>query len=114
MRISDWSSDVCSSDLVSGYVDLVSERAYRYRPGQESDLVQIPDDLTDREQTARQELLEALADFDDSLLEQLPEDTVPSKDDVYAQLSQDLADALLVPVFFGLAERDHGRSGERR
>lgn len=93
---------------VSGYVDLVSERAYRYHPGQESDLVKIPEELTEREQTARQELLEALADFDDTLLEQLLEDTVPSRDDVYAQLSKDLADDLLVPVFFGVAERDHG------
>ncbi len=93
---------------VTGYVDLVSERAYRYHPGQASDLVQIPDDLTQREQEARQGLLETLADFDDALLEQLLEDAVPSKDAVYGQLAKDLADDLIVPVFFGVAERDHG------
>ena len=93
---------------VAGYVDVVSERAYRYHPGQASDLVQIPDDLAPREQEARQELLEALADFDDTLLEQLLEDAVPSKDEVYGQLAKDLADDLIVPVFFGVAERDHG------
>jgi elongation factor G len=93
---------------VTGYVDLVSERAYRYHPGQPSDLVQIPEDLTTREQEARQGLLETLADFDDKLLEQLLEDAVPSKDEIYGQLSKDFADDLLVPVFFGVAERDHG------
>src|SRR3546814_5777837 len=48
----------------------------------------------------------------DSLLEQLLEDTVPSKDDVYAQLSKDLADDLLVPVFFGVAERSEEHTSE--
>src|SRR4029077_5912315 len=28
-----------------GYVDLVSERAYKYKPGQPSDLIKIPDDV---------------------------------------------------------------------
>src|SRR3546814_1554142 len=113
MRISDWSSDVCSSDLyeiphmlfinkmdtasarvlevlealqsvsgrplvlrhvpirdgeaIAGYVDLASERAYRYKPGEPSDLVSLPGDMADRNAEARQELLETLADFDDSL-----------------------------------------------
>ncbi len=93
---------------VTGYVDLVSERAYHYRPGEASDLVQIPEDLTSREQSARQELLEALADFDDTLLEQLLEDSVPSRDEIYGQLAKDFAGDLIVPVFFGIAERDHG------
>ena len=28
---------------ITGYVDLMSERAYRYRKGQESELIQIPE-----------------------------------------------------------------------
>ena len=32
---------------ITGYVDLVSERAYRYRPGQPSDLMPLPDDFWD-------------------------------------------------------------------
>src|SRR5712692_11960684 len=34
---------------ITGYVDLVSERAYRYRPGQASDLIPVPSDFWDRE-----------------------------------------------------------------
>ena len=34
---------------ITGYVDLVSERAYRYRPGQASDLVPLPDGFWDQE-----------------------------------------------------------------
>src|SRR5215813_15597010 len=32
---------------ITGYVDLVSERAYRYRPGQASDLIPLPDGFWD-------------------------------------------------------------------
>ena len=34
---------------ITGYVDLVSERAYRYRPGQASDLIPLPDGFWDQE-----------------------------------------------------------------
>ncbi|MGB0577602.1 MAG: elongation factor G [Alphaproteobacteria bacterium] len=92
----------------TGYVDLVSERAYQYKPGQPSDLISIPDTLEDDEQLARQVLLEAIADFDDNLLEKLLEDVVPATDEVYKQLSKDLREGLIVPVFPGAAEQDHG------
>ncbi len=95
-------------DAVTGYVDLVSERAYHYKPGQASDLITVPDSVQDREQEARQEMLESLADFDDTLLEQLLEDVQPAKDEIYEQISKDLADDLIVPVMLGAAEHDHG------
>jgi len=70
-------------DVVTGYVDLISERAYHYNPGRASDLVPMPQSMAERQKEARQGLLEKLADFDDKLLEQLLEDTVPSKEDIY-------------------------------
>jgi elongation factor G len=92
----------------TGYVDLVSERAYRYKPGEASDLITIPDTLAEQEKAERQQMLESLADFDDKLLEQLLEDAVPSKDEIYQQIRKDLADDLIVPVLLGAGERDHG------
>ncbi|MEM1398830.1 MAG: GTP-binding protein, partial [Pseudomonadota bacterium] len=65
-------------DQVTGAVDLVSERAWKYRPHAPSELIEIPDSVTERSAEARQDLLEALADFDDGLLEQLLEDKVPA------------------------------------
>lgn len=95
-------------EQITGFVDLVSERAYKYRPGQPSDLIKIPDAIKDEEQLARQEMLEHLADFDDHLMEELLEDVAPPKDELYGDLAKDLADDLIVPVFFGSAENDGG------
>jgi elongation factor G len=93
---------------VIGYVDLVSERAYRYHPGQASDLVPMPGDFWDREGDTRTSLVEKLADFDDGLLEQLLEDMQPSTAEIYRHLAADVQRGLIVPVFVGAAGQDHG------
>ena len=93
---------------VTGYVDLVSERAYHYKAGEPSELVSLPETVLEREQEARRELLETLADYDDGLLEKLLEDVVPAKEEIYQQLAKDFADDLIVPVLIGSAETDSG------
>jgi elongation factor G len=95
-------------DHVTGYVDLVSERAYHYSPHAASELIAVPETVRDREQSARQDLLEKLADFDDDLLTALLEDVSPAREEIYRQLSADLATGLIVPVFLGSAENDYG------
>ena len=93
---------------ITGYVDLVSERAYRYRPGQASDLIPLPDGFWDAERATRTGLIEKLADFDDALLEKLLEDVEPSKEEIYSHLARELSRAQIVPVLLGAAGGDHG------
>ena len=95
-------------DNVTGHVDLVSERAFQWNAGKPSELIEIPKSLQDREQEARTDMLESLADFDDTLLENLLEDVIPSTEDIYQSLSNDLQQGFIVPVFFGSAEQDNG------
>ena len=97
-----------SGDAVTGYVDLVHERAYKYRPGKPSELVKLPETVLTEEKTQRQAMLEHLADLDDTLLEQLLSDVVPSTKEVFANISRDLERDLIVPVLFGSAAQDHG------
>ncbi|CAO3423711.1 elongation factor G [Azospirillum doebereinerae] len=93
---------------VTGLVDLVSERAYRFNPHKPANLVALPESLRDQEAEARQALLESVADFDDGLLEKLLEDVAPDSGEVYETMVRELADDLIVPVFFGSAENDNG------
>lgn len=95
-------------ETVTGYVDLASERSYAYQEGAPSKLIEMPESVRDREEEARQEMLEALADFDDGLLEQLLEDVVPSKEEVYEHLTNDLTQDLIVPVLLGAALHENG------
>ncbi|PKU24007.1 elongation factor G [Telmatospirillum siberiense] len=97
-----------NGDAITGYVDLVSERAFEYRDGRPSELVQLPETALSEEKSARQDMLEHLADFDDHLLEELLSDLTPPTTEVYENVSRTLASDLIVPVFFGSANSDHG------
>ncbi|HYM31754.1 MAG TPA: elongation factor G [Candidatus Cybelea sp.] len=93
---------------VTGYVDLASERAYVYKDDAPSAIVEIPADMKDRKAEARYAMLEKLADFDDKLMEALLEEREPSRDIVFADLSRDLQEGLIVPVLLGAADTGHG------
>ena len=95
-------------EKVTGYVDLALERAYRYRPGKESEQVAIPGELLEREHVEREHLLETLADFDDAMLEALLIDEVPRQGLVMADLAADTAGNKVVPVVLGSALSDGG------
>ncbi|MBX9644603.1 MAG: elongation factor G [Novosphingobium sp.] len=95
-------------DSVTGYVDLALERAYRYRPGRESERVEIPGELLEREKEERTHLLETLADFDDQLLEALLMDEQPDQSLVMADLAADTQENKVVPVVLGSALSDGG------
>jgi elongation factor G len=94
--------------IVSGFVDLALERAYVYREHAASEVVGIPADVADREHEARYQMLEKLADYDDHLMEELLSDIEPPRDEIFADLSRELAEGLIVPVLIGSAERDNG------
>lgn len=93
---------------VTGHVDLVSEKAFKWKDHAESEIIDLPDSMIEVEMGAREEMLETLADFDDTLLEELLENVNPSTEEVYENLSRDLAHDDIVPVFFGSAEHDNG------
>ena len=95
-------------DQVTGYVDLISEHAYKYEAGKDADLVQMPESVLPEELEARQILLEKLADFDDHLMEELLSDLAPSFEEVSEDMAKDVQADLLVPVFFGSADKDSG------
>jgi elongation factor G len=95
-------------DQVTGYVDLISEHAYKYEAGKDADLVQLPESVLPEEHEARQAMLEKLADFDDHLMEELLGDVVPPPEEIADDLAKDVQDDLLVPVYFGSADKDSG------
>jgi elongation factor G len=94
--------------IVTGFVDLALERAFVYREHAASEVVAIPSDMKDREHEARYQMLEKLADYDDHLMEELLSDVEPPRDEIFADLSRELADGLIVPVLLGSAEGDNG------
>lgn len=95
-------------ETVIGYVDLVSERAYRYREGAPSERIAVPDHMQARASEARGELLESLADHDDALLEKVLEDLAPEPAEVYRPLHHGEGSGAVASVLLGAAEHGNG------
>lgn len=99
---------IWQDERVTGFVDLALERAFLYQQGKPSQVVDIPSDLADRETEARFHMMEQLADFDDTLMEQLLSDVTPDRDTVFADLVKEMREGLIVPVFFGCTAQGNG------
>jgi elongation factor G len=95
-------------DAVVGFVDVVAERAYRYRAKQASELIELPSSMRAPEKEALAGLTEALADQDDALMEKLLEDEFPTSTEIYRHLRKDQAAGAIVEVLLGSAAQGHG------
>ena len=96
------------NEIVCGFVDLALERAFIYREHAPSEVAKLPKELKDREEEARFNMLEHLADYDDSLMEQLLEDIEPPRDQVFDDLTNELRRGEICPVLLGSAENGNG------
>ena len=95
-------------DKIVGAVDLISERAWRYREQQPAALVEIPQDTVDREHELRNQLAEHLSEYDDWLLEELIEDRYPASDQLFSISARVLEENKIVPVLLGAASHQNG------
>jgi elongation factor G len=99
---------IFDGSTVTGYVDLMSERAYGYRKGQASELMQIPTAMLEEEQAALGRLVETLADRDDTLLEKVLDDVKPTPEELYRDMRKDLVAGAVIEVLVGAADNAHG------
>jgi elongation factor G len=99
---------IWENGIATGYVDLALERAYVYREHAPSEIVEMPRTLAGRQEDARFQMLEQLADYDDQLMEQLLEDLEPPRDLIFDDLARELREGLICPVLLGSAEHGHG------
>ncbi|WP_298963747.1 elongation factor G [uncultured Roseibium sp.] len=94
----------------TGFIDLALERAHVYHEKEPSTQIDMSDEDLAREHEARFTMLEHLADHDDDLMEALLEDIAPDRDQIFADLVNEMQDGLICPVFFGSAEHGNGVS----
>jgi len=94
--------------VATGFVDLASERAFVYRTNAPSEIIELPETVSEREKEARFHMLEQLADHDDELMEQLLSDVQTSRDKIFQDLTQEFRDGLICPVLLGSARDNHG------
>ncbi len=90
-----------------GVVDLVEMKAYQYQDFERTEM-EIPAEMADKVAAAREALLEALAEFDDELMERYLDGAEITPDEIRASTRDAVARLLVVPVLAGAAYRNSG------
>ncbi len=93
-----------------GVIDLVEEKAILYKDdlGKESEVVDIPAELADAAHEARTHLIEAIADYDDALMEAYLAEEVIDVARLKAAIRQATLDISITPVLCGSSFKNKG------
>jgi elongation factor G len=83
-----------SAENFAGYVDLAQMKAFKFDGTEQP----VPADAQDRAQRMHVELLEAIADFDDHLMEELLEGVEPPLEEIERDLFSECSHDQVVPV----------------
>ena len=93
-----------------GIIDLLTQKAYFYLDveGKEVEEREIPAEYQEAVKKARQELIEAVAEFDDEIMMIVLEGEIPETDHIKASLRKATVAAKIVPVFCGTSYKNKG------
>lgn len=93
---------------LTGYVDVLKKEAFKYSAQGKYEKTDVPADLKDDLESAREKLIESLADTDDALLEMVLEGTDPPQDLLEKDLKHAVRAGTIVPILVGSAQTDQG------
>jgi len=102
---------VGAGDMFTGIIDLINEKAYFYDEASQGVTVEeaeIPDSHREKAHAYRQQLLESVAEYNDSLLEKFLEDEELPEADIKEAIRHATLDNKLVPVFCGSSYKNKG------
>lgn len=93
---------------ITGYVDVLKKEAFKYGGQGKPEKTDVPGDLQSDLDTAREKLVDGLADTDDALLEMVLEGNEPPLDLLEKDLKQAVRQGTFVPILVGSAQTDAG------
>ena len=99
-----------TEDDHNGVVDLITMKAYTFDgdAGEKIVEAEIPDDMKDDAQKYRDEMLEAISMFDDTLMEKVLEGKDVTEDEIHKAVRVGVLSLDLTPVFMGSAYKNKG------
>ena len=93
-----------------GVIDLVNMKAIVYKDdlGQDWEVTEIPEDMAERAKQARTELIEAVAEYDEKLMEDYLEEKPIEPDRLIQDIRKATLDISMTPVLCGSAFKNKG------
>ncbi|MCI8601206.1 MAG: elongation factor G [Oscillospiraceae bacterium] len=99
-----------AEDTFKGLIDLLEMKAYIYNDdlGNDISVIDIPDDMKDRAEEYRTQLVEAVAENDEALMEKYLEGAELSIEELKAAIRRETIANTIVPVTCGTAYKNKG------
>jgi elongation factor G len=100
-----------AGDLFTGIIDLITMKARFYQEDTQGTIFtdeEIPDGLFEEAKSKREELLEKISEYDDSLLEKFVQDEPIEADDIRRALRRAVIDLKITPVLCGSSYKNKG------
>ncbi len=99
-----------TEDAFKGLFDLVTRKYHVYMDdkGDNIEVKDIPEEWKEKVEQARHDMLEKLADADDSIMEKVLEDKGISADEIHVAVRKAVIAGKFIPVFTGTALRNKG------
>ena len=99
-------------DDFRGEIDLVRNHAILYKAGKddgsEFDIVEIPEEYKAQAEEYREKMIEAIADYDDNIMDKFLEGEEITEDEIIAAIRKATIDMAITPVLCGSAYRNKG------
>ena len=102
---------VGAEDQFKGVVDLVEMKAVIWRDetlGAQFDVVEIPEDLKEKAQSYREQMIEAVSEFDDALFEKFVHGEALNNDEIRSGIRKATIAMKIFPVICGSAFKNKG------
>lgn len=97
-----------AAESFQGVTDIISLHSEFLTNNDKATVVEIPDSMQEQIKEARQSLIEALSDFNDTLMEKFLEDGDIPEEEVAQALAEGIAAGKVFPIFCGAAEKGIG------
>lgn len=99
---------ILGSSGITGYLDVLKKEAFKYGAQGKPEKTSVPGELQSDLDSAREKLVDGLADTDDALLEMVLEGKEPPLDHLEKDLKQAVKAGAFVPILAGAAQTDAG------
>jgi len=99
------------ADMFTGVIDLIGMRAMVYKDetlGAKWEELEIPHELLSKAKEFRTQLLEAVSEYDDTLLEKYLHDQPITEEEIRAAIRKAVIDVSMVPVMCGASYKNKG------
>ncbi len=99
-----------AADTFQGVIDLFERKAYFYRDdlGQKVEILDVPEDMKEKVEKYRHDLVEAIVESDDKLMEQYLGGNEPAVPELKAALRRACIAYKIIPIFCGSALKNKG------